>query len=697
MSRKFVVCALVFLCFCIVSSVCAESFDPSQYTYEELVLIREKADETIKEMDRQYAIEHGDRTIKFDQESYMVYLKSPVKLEPAVEKVLETAPDKTKLAWVSSDETVAKVANGTVTPVAAGKATITAIASDNELIFGSCEVQVINAVAKLTSEETAYALGLNVPEMSEKTLSVEVLPEDAYYKDVEWFSSDENIVTVDENGKIKAVGLGTAKVTAKSKDPFKAQRAPQIDFNVTVVKVVTGIEVSSDSQVLGQGMTQSIEYKVIPEDATNHKMEFVSSDPAVVAVAKGGKMTGKGGGECDITVKAMDGGEASATFHIKVVVPVKSIQLDKKQLNALAGLKSEPLAVTVSPSDAEYQNYTWSSSDETIATVDDKGVVTGVAGGTAIITVTSAEPVPEPKSASCKVTVTQAVEYIGLEQDYEKSSDRQLVLKLTVLPETASNKRVEWSSSNTDVATVSNGVVKFKKHEGSATITAKAKDGSGIYASCNVTVGFSGSVIRIGSFEHREGVYTWWTGEFTGNSDPGYLEKITFDETAFDLDKISSNEGFEFYETAGGTAWSYDSYAEDEKVTNEDGETVLLYFSILGQEGHLGSTPRMVINLKDNSGNNIKAERLMLSTDASLYEYATGISEEDESYQWVDFENNEENTAMFEDLANSDQFMLIFSTGNKNIVFNVSEEDLVRLKSFAREMAENHILNSLQQ
>ena len=697
MKRKIVICALMLLCFCLVSSVCAESFDPSQYTYEELVLIREKADETIKEMDRQYAIEHGDRKIIFDQESYMVYLKSPLKLEPAVEKVLETAPDKTKLVWESSDETVAKVANGTVTPVATGKAMITAKASDNELIFGSCEVQVINAVSKLTSEETAFVLALNVQEMSEKTLSVEVLPEDALYRDVEWFSSDENVVSVDENGKIKAVGLGSAKVSAKSKDPFKYQKVPQIDFKVTVVNMVTGIEVSSDSQVLGQGKTQSIEYKVIPEDATNQKMEFISSDPAVVAVAQGGKMTGKGGGECVITVKAVDGSEASATFRIKVVVPVKSIQLDKRQMTAFAGLKSEPLVAMVSPSDAEYQGYTWSSSDETVATVNDKGEVTGVAGGTAIITATSAEPVPEPKSASCKVTVTQAVEYIGLEQDFDKSNDSKLVLKITVLPETASNKSVEWSSSDTSVATVSNGVVKIKPHEGSATITAKAKDGSGIYGSCTVNVGFSGTVIQIGSYVHREGAYTWSAGNFGGNSDPGYLDKAAFDETAFDLDNISSNAGFEFYETANGTAWLYDSYSEDEKVTNADGDTVLLYFSILGNGDHLGTTPRLVINLKDKNENNIKVERLVLSTDTSVYEYATGRSEEDEGYQWVDFENNEENASMFESLANSDQLMLIFSDENSNIIFNVFKEDLVKLKDFAKVMDENNILNSLQQ
>ena len=160
------------------------------------------------------------------------------------------------------------------------------------------------------------------------------------------------------------------------------------------------------------------------------------------------------------------------------------------------------------------------SSDESVATVNENGEITGIKGGNVVITATSAEPVSgnkPPKSATCKVQVVQAVEYIGLEKNEDKSTNKKLALKLTVLPETATNKKVVWTTSNKKVATVKNGVVTIKKREGEAVITATAADGSEIYASCRVTVGFSGVIMSIGSYEYREGVYTWDVDSFTGN------------------------------------------------------------------------------------------------------------------------------------------------------------------------------------
>ncbi len=378
--KRFGLC-IALICVCLVCSIVfSESFDPSQYSYEELVAIRDKTDEVIREMDRQYAIEHGDRTIKFEQDSYLVYMKNPIKLVPAVEKVLETAPDKTLLVWESSDETVVKAANGTITPVSTGKATVTARATDNELIFGSCEIQVINAVAKVTAAETAHTLQLNVPENSKKTLAVEITPEDAYYQEIKWSSSDENVVDVDEKGQIKAVGLGKAKVVAVTEDPFKYGTVPQATFNITVVNAVTGIELANNSMLLGKGSIQSIDYKIVPEDATNQKLEIVSSNPAVAAVGQGGKISGKSGGECDITLKAMDGSEVSTTFHVKVEQLVKSISIAPNKLSARVS-STEKLTCTVAPADANNKQVRWYSTKTSVAKVSASGVVTPVAGG----------------------------------------------------------------------------------------------------------------------------------------------------------------------------------------------------------------------------------------------------------------------------------------------------------------------------
>ena len=128
---------------------------------------------------------------------------------------------------------------------------------------------------------------------------------------------------------------------------------------------------------------------------------------------------------------------------------------------------------------------TWSSSNKKIATVSSKGVVKGVKKGTATVTAKVGK-----KKYTCKVTVKQPVTSIKLnKKTVSLKVGKTVTLKATVSPTTANTKTVTWSSSNKKIATVSSkGVVKAVGN-GTATITATAKDGSGKKASCKITVG----------------------------------------------------------------------------------------------------------------------------------------------------------------------------------------------------------------
>lgn len=263
---------------------------------------------------------------------------------------------------------------------------------------------------------------------------------------------------------------------------------------------------------IGVGAKTTVTAEVLPEDAKNKKLNWTSSDTNIAKVSAKGEISGRGVGTATITCEAMDGSGVSATLNVTVFQPVKGLKLDKNKITVYAGKLSDPLVVTVNPADAEYQDVTWTSSDESIATVNEKGQVKGIANGKVKITATSNEPGKAPKSVICQVTVVQAVEYIGLSEG--KSTNNSLTLNLTVLPETATNKKVEWKSSDSSIATVSNGKVRIRKHEGYATITATAKDGSGVYASCEISVSFSGMVIRSGNYEQRWGTYGWNVGGF---------------------------------------------------------------------------------------------------------------------------------------------------------------------------------------
>ena len=167
-------------------------------------------------------------------------------------------------------------------------------------------------------------------------------------------------------------------------------------------------------------------------------------------------------------------------------VDVTSISLSSSSLTVAVG-EAKDLTATVLPTDATNKEVTWSSSDSTVANYVN-GKVVGYKAGTASILATSVSN--KDVSALCSVTVTNSVVHVN-SVSLNKSSAEVNVggtvsLSATVLPSNATDKTVTWSSSDTTVATVSNGTVTAKA-AGSATITVKTNDGNKT-ATCNITV-----------------------------------------------------------------------------------------------------------------------------------------------------------------------------------------------------------------
>ena len=184
---------------------------------------------------------------------------------------------------------------------------------------------------------------------------------------------------------------------------------------------------------------------------------------------------------CNFIIKAFTDNETQTP-----VVEVESVSLNKSEMTLTEG-KSETLAATVTPENAENKSITWSSNNEAVATVDANGTVTAKSAGTAVITATSTNG----KSAGCTVTVEKKqipVTEVRLSEStvgiVEGSTYK---LTATVLPEnTTDSKSVSWSSSNSEVATVdANGTVTAKR-AGTAVITATSTNGK--TAGCTVTV-----------------------------------------------------------------------------------------------------------------------------------------------------------------------------------------------------------------
>ena len=164
-----------------------------------------------------------------------------------------------------------------------------------------------------------------------------------------------------------------------------------------------------------------------------------------------------------------------------------SIVLDKTEVS-LEVAETTMLTATVLPETATNKSVTWTSSNEAVATVDANGVVTAIALGEAVITATTTDG--SDLSASCQVTVipTLAVSIEVTPNSVEAEENSEVQLSVNILPENATYKSVEWSSSNDAIASVNaNGLVKIRK-EGNVVITATTTDGTNLSATCSINV-----------------------------------------------------------------------------------------------------------------------------------------------------------------------------------------------------------------
>ena len=405
----------------------------------------------------------------------------------------DDAADKS-VSWSSSDDAVASVADGVVTGVKAGSATITVKTNDGGKT-ATCAVTVeAKAVAVESVSLDKSELSLEVGE--EATLTATVSPADATDKEVSWSSSDPSVATVDDSGKVVAKAPGTTAVTVTTKDGGKsASCAVTVKAKGVAVESVS-LDKSELTLVVGEDATLTATVK--PDGATDKSVSWASDKEAVATVDEGGKVSAKAEGEATITVTTKDGGKtATCKVTVKAAeVKVTGIKLDKSSITIGVG-EEITLTPTIEPDDATNKEVTWQSNDASVAAVDETGKVTGKAAGSATIIATTKDG---GFKATCSVKVTDA----GVSVTGVSLNESEIVMEVgdgaklweTVTPSTAANKKVTWSSDKPEVADVDdNGNVEAKA-VGEAVITVTTQDG-GFTATCKVTV--VGKVIPVTS------------------------------------------------------------------------------------------------------------------------------------------------------------------------------------------------------
>lgn len=257
---------------------------------------------------------------------------------------------------------------------------------------------------------------------------------------------------------------------------------------------VTEVRLDKSATTLVEGDTEELMATVMPENATDKGIEWKSSDESVATVSQTGLVTALKEGSSAITVITNDGG-FKATCDVTVnkkVIAVTGAVLGNTELTLVEG-EEEKLAVAVTPENATDKSVVWESGNESVATVSQEGLVTAVGEGKATITVKTNDG---GFSASCEVTVKKKVIAVtGVKLSAASMTLREGdkgTLTATVEPANATNKNVEWWTSDLDVVSVtstsggSNGYVEARG-AGKATVTVKTEDGE-FSASCEITV-----------------------------------------------------------------------------------------------------------------------------------------------------------------------------------------------------------------
>lgn len=335
-----------------------------------------------------------------------------------------------------------------------------------------------------------------------QTIKVTITPSDATDKAVTFESSDNKVVTVDSNGKITAVGPGTATVTVRTKDGSKtATVTVTVKASEPSTVSVTGVKLDQNSLVLQVDGSASLTATVEPENATNKEVTWKSSAESVATVDANGKVTAIAPGMAAITVTTVDGGKTDACV---VTVTEKPIAVTGIEFVYPGNLKTFPddqvlARVRVLPEDATNKKYTWSASDPSIFTVSkieeteefDIIYVKGLKVGEAKLTVTTED------GGFTASDIVQVLEYVDITSltlsppSLNMAIDETAELTAIIEPDNATAKYVNWSTDNPDVAWVQPaGVLKAKvtaNGVGTATLTATSVDGKKT-ATCVVTV-----------------------------------------------------------------------------------------------------------------------------------------------------------------------------------------------------------------
>lgn len=326
--------------------------------------------------------------INLNQSEVEVYVGGTYQFE--VSHVSSDAPTP-KYKWAIEGEadyrpsTVAKIDDkGLMTALKEGEAIVKVSTTEvgdagGQPFVATCRVKV-KPIAAAGIKLNKNTLTLKSGETEQ--LSYTISPENTTYKDVEWKSSDEKVATVSPLGAVKATGVGEAVITVNAKKDQAVKAVCNVKVEPTQLEK---IELNQYELIGDPGTNKQLTVIFYPENATNKNLIWKSSNEKVAVVNEHGLVTLKSTGSCEISATSEEGGFTAICQVTVNKVEVSTIMFLDGLTEICTG-ESKKLRYSVLPSGAVEEGLIWTSSDESIATVEN-GVVTGHAPGSVTIRV----------------------------------------------------------------------------------------------------------------------------------------------------------------------------------------------------------------------------------------------------------------------------------------------------------------------
>lgn len=409
-----------------------------------------------------------------------------------VELEYNLAPSNTSqpdVVWSSSNEAVAEVKNGVVVGKSVGRADITIASKDNPNVKKTCVVYVSKELDKSKVTAVRNDKNINVNWTKVAHASSYVLSRynkstgivNDIYEGTDTAFEDKDLTSGKYVYTVKAiVDENDADANLYSNSVSEESEA------VIIPESVTGIEVANDYQHMGLfvGGSGKIRYSVLPSNATNTNVTFKSLNEKVAIVDANGVVTGVSEGNADIVITTEEGGfEAKCTVRVDGI-DARGIERVGDKTVTMGLNQTRQLQVKITPSDTTNKNVQWTSSNNSVATVDSNGVVTSKNSGSTIITATTHNGLKTEFFIEVETPVTN----ITLNSnEINLNQGGTFKLDATVNPSNASNKNIKWISANESIATVDQSGNVTADVAGTTYISAVSADGK-VIATCTVNV-----------------------------------------------------------------------------------------------------------------------------------------------------------------------------------------------------------------